>query len=262
MKRTTQLTTILLLTIATNAYSDIVRRDTVVTYSHSIGHETAKPSSHDSLPPKKPELTDAELKAVVLEEAKSLNRVLRSSTMTVLNGYKNGKPDLVVLASNEENSQPVGEVVRVDQLEEAEKRKRQMAELAQLERFKKGVVTKEELERSALRSIFPVTTALKPTRLPSRVIKLSPEQAKHVTRPIAVIGADDYSLQWFRMNIGAIRRHNAAVVVTQVNSLTDFQAIKKYAPDIEMQPVDAGLFLQNVGVSVYPIIVTNQGAIQ
>ncbi|MDF9399103.1 PFL_4695 family integrating conjugative element protein [Vibrio sp. 1180_3] len=234
----------------------------VVTVKTVVTKTKAKPLEEKELVYDRPEISEQELGVLVDQEALRLNHILRTSTMNVLRDFKSGKPSMVVLGSNPSESKPIREVIRQDELEVGENRKRELSELAQLERFKNGEISKQDLHEAALRSIFPVTTTLKPTKLPSRLIKLSPEQASRVQRPIAVIGADSYSLEWLKLNVGAIRRHRAGIVVTQVNSMTDFLAIKKYAPDIEMQPVDAKQFLQNLGVSVYPIIITQEGAIQ
>ncbi len=213
------------------------------------------------LPEKKP-ISDRQLELVIQEETKLINAAFQSSLKTVLQGYKNGEPDMVVMASDIDNSVPISQVIRQDELDTAENRKRQIEEMAQLERYRNGEVTEHEIKQQALRSIFPVTTSMKPTQLPSREIKLNAEQASHLSSPIAVIGADRYSLEWFRLNIGAIRRLQASVVVTQVDNLTDFQAIQKFAPDVMMQPVDGRMFLEALGVNVYPILITSQGAYQ
>ncbi|MGR5296845.1 PFL_4695 family integrating conjugative element protein [Vibrio mediterranei] len=241
--------------------SSLEKTRTTITRGYNPSFEETSSIISPSLPEKKP-VTDQQLDLIIEQETKHINAAFQSSLKAVLRGYKNGQPDMVVMASDMANSIPISQVVRQDELDEAENRKRQIEEIALLERYRNGEITEGEIKQQALRSIFPVTTSLKPTQLPSREIKIDRNQANHFSSPIAVIGADRYSLEWFRLNIGAIRRLKASVVVTQVDNFTDFQAIQKFAPDVMMQPVDGRMFLEAIGVNVYPILITSQGAFQ
>lgn len=211
----------------------------------------------------RPPMSDQQLEAVMKTETTRLNALFQSSMKNILiDTDKFGDPNMVVIGRDDTASLPIQAVVAVDSIVSGENRKRQLEEMVAQAKYKQGQITKEQLDNQVLRSVFPVLTTMKPTRLPSRKIVLEPEATAAITRPIAVIGSDKYSLDWFKSNLGALRRLNAAVIVTEVKSLTDFQAINTFAPDLMYQPMDASEFLKAIGVHTYPILLTNEGGIQ
>ncbi|EKO3587293.1 DUF2859 domain-containing protein [Vibrio metschnikovii] len=50
--------------------------------------------------------------------------------------------------------------------------------------------------------------------------------------------------------------------MSQIDSLVDLEVLQSLAPDLMFQPMDARDFLEVIGVSVYPILISNQGPIQ
>lgn len=229
-----------------------------------INTETQQSGSNDSLKGKydKKPISDEELGRLVDQETVKLNAVMRSTIMTVVTNAKGGQPNMTVLARDDARSVPLAEVLPVDADWEAEKRKREMEERIQIERFKNGDITREELEQQILRSVFPVRTTLQPTKLPSRTLAIDTRLASKIYEPIAVIGADQYSLAWFKANKDLLTNLRAGIIVTQVENPVDLEAIRTIAPNLHYQPLDATEFLQTVGVSVYPILITSQGALQ
>lgn len=205
---------------------------------------------------------EATLRIQVEQETVKLNALLQSTLKTMVANSKDGKFQTTVIAEDKDTSVPLVEVVGVDSEWEAEKRQREIEERLKFERFKRGEVTEEELRAQILRSVFPVKTPLKATKLPSRVIKLNSSVVRAIQEPIAVIGSDEYSLAWFKSNLEVIRKVRAGVIVTEVKSPVDFDAIRALAPDLMFQPIDASDFLRNLGVGVYPILITNEGALQ
>jgi integrating conjugative element protein (TIGR03765 family) len=228
---------------------------------HVTGGINVKDDQTDLVFDKAP-LSDKRINFLVDQETRELNTLMKSTVDSVMSRSPMGKVTLTVLASNSESSVSLTEAIGEEAEIDAERRKREMEEIQAARMMKNGQLTQEQVDRIAMQAIFPVETTLKPTRLPSRFIGIEPAMKKNITQPIVVIGADPYSLSWFKANIGEIRRLGAGVIVTQVNNLTDFQAIQKYAADLQFQPMDAKEFLQLVGVSTYPIIITNEGAIQ
>lgn len=65
-----------------------------------------------------------------------------------------------------------------------------------------------------------------------------------------------------RCNLDIFRKLGAGVIVSQIDSLVDLEVLQSLAPDLMFQPMDAGDFLEVIGVSVYPILISNQGPIQ
>lgn len=208
------------------------------------------------------QISDEALRRQVVQETAKLNVIMREATHAVVSSTKNGEPDMQVIAQDATNTRPLTDVIRVDGDWEAEKRKRELEERMQIERLRKGEIDAEEMKAQTLRSIFPVRTTLKPTRLPSRMVELPPQAASQIMQPMAVIGTDSYSLSWFKQNVDLLEEYDAGIIVTEVASLTDLQALQTYAPTLNFNPVDASTFLNTMGVSVYPILITRDGAFQ
>ncbi|MFL7013629.1 PFL_4695 family integrating conjugative element protein [Enterovibrio norvegicus] len=209
----------------------------------------------------KPVLSEMDLQLAVTEETERLNRLLQETTATILQRPK-GRANLKVLKRNVSASQPLVDIIGADAEWEAEKRRRELSERAQLDRFRKGQLTEKEMRMYSLRSVFPVKTAMQPTRLPSRKIDIPDSLAQSIHQPIAVIGSDAYSMAWFKANINTLKKFNVGIIVTEVETPTDFDAIRTFAPNLQYQPLDAKDFLQTLGVSVYPILISSEGAIQ
>lgn len=212
---------------------------------------------------RKPFGSQKEFNEAMQQETLRLNAIFQVSLKAIMSDTnEHGVPNMVLLKQDSAKSKEIRDVVAIEQYFDAENRKRQLEELAVTNKYKKGEATKEQMESQMMRSVFPIQTTMKPTKLPSRVIALPQAAEGKIARPMAVIGADRYSLNWFKANLGLIRRHNAVVIITQVNSITDLEAIRNFAPDLHYQPVDARDFLRLFGVSVYPVLVTNEGVLQ
>jgi integrating conjugative element protein (TIGR03765 family) len=253
---------IVLCLVSSTSYATNITNPTVTGTKITTGKQTQPSVDADSKYDRKP-ITDRQLEEVLIKETKRLNALFQSSIRNVVvDTDKFGDPNMVLLASDESKSKHIQEVIEIESNISGENRKRQIEEMIAQAKYKQGQITKEQLDNQVLRSVFPVQTSMKPTRLPSRTVKLSKEAIAAITRPIAIIGSDRYSLAWFKANLGAIRRLNAAVIVTEVKSLTDFQAINTFAPDLMYQPMDATEFLKLVGVGTYPILLTKEGGIQ
>lgn len=129
-------------------------------------------------------------------------------------------------------------------------------------KYLKGEVSPEQASRELFESFFPVTTTMKPSVMPSRQMMLKKGADKAITIPMAVIGTDTYSLEWLKLNIEEIRRLNAVVLVTQIETANDFVALKKFAPDVYFQPSNVDQALRPLGVTFYPVLVTRKGIFQ
>lgn len=207
-------------------------------------------------------LDDEIIRQRVREETQRLNAFTQSTLRGMTANAKKGEFDLVFLGGDESRSVAVSDIVPPDVEWEAENNRREMEEKLFIEKLKKEGAKPEEVQAQILKSIFPVKTHLKPTQLPSRVLSLPEVTLNSIATPVAVIGADPYSLEWFKSNVEVIRQLQAGVIVTQVETMTDFDVIRTLAPDLRFQPVDASIFLTNLGVNVYPILITRQGALQ
>lgn len=130
-------------------------------------------------------------------------------------------------------------------------------------KYQRGEVTIEQAQNEMFRSFFPVTTNMKPQVMPFKQMKLkNKEFAASLIQPIAIIGVDSYSIDWFKLNLEQVRRMRAVVLITQIDNADQFMALKKFAPDIEFQPVNAEQVVSEMGVNFYPVMITKKGIFQ
>lgn len=238
-------------------------RDTLINRTQSTTDADATQEEKDLLTFDRDPINDDELDFLLTRETERLGRFVSETMETMTSNAKSVTQfDLTVIAINENNSVAVSDLIAEEDALEAEISQREMQERYQVERFRRGEITEQELERVILSSIFPVKTTLKPTRLPSRHVVIDEAIAQQIHKPLAIIGTDRYSMEWFNSNLDVFRKLGAGVIVTQIDSLVDLEALQSLAPDLMFQPMDARDFLETIGVSVYPILISNQGAIQ
>jgi len=150
----------------------------------------------------------------------------------------------------------LSEYINIDELEEKKKNKK----IA--ERYINREITKQELENEMLKMVFPVKSKLKPTRMPSARMELSPEAKLAVTTPVVFMGMDEYSLKWFQLNMEELKKFNPPIFITQVDSIVDLQQLKRIAPSFSYIPVQGDQALKTYGVTFYPVLITKQGIFQ
>lgn len=168
----------------------------------------------------------------------------------------------VVIFDNAKETVVISELVPEDAEDNAEYIAEKTRNDKIVEKFRTGAITPEEYQRQMIDEMFPITSSLKPQRVMVRHQLIKPELAKTISTPVVVIGSDEYSLEWFKANLGEIRRLHAFVLVTQVKNMNDYAMIRDYARDVQMQPSSADGFLKELGLSYYPVLVTQDGAFQ
>lgn len=167
-----------------------------------------------------------------------------------------------VIFSKTGGSVPLADLIPEDTAENAEYIAEKTRNDQIVESFKTGQITSEQYKEQMIREMFPVKSNLRPQKVMVRHQVISEAAASTISIPVAVIGSDEYSLSWFKANLGEIRRLNAFVLVTEVKTIQDYSMIQGYASDVKMQPSTADGFLRGLGISYYPILITPQGAFQ
>ncbi|WP_158587186.1 PFL_4695 family integrating conjugative element protein [Motilimonas pumila] len=109
-------------------------------------------------------------------------------------------------------------------------------------------------------SYFPYqSTSLKVGILPNRVY---PKPLPHLQYPVAIIGSDLFSLNWLTLNAKELSRVGAAVVVAQADTYHNIQYIQQQLPHALVVPAKADFLATEFGLTVYPVLLTQQGAYQ
>lgn len=191
-----------------------------------------------------------------------LHSLLHLHTQAKVEKYLAGETEPNIIAIDQNNSVSLDQVINYEDYFDLVEMEQTKHHRERAERAIRGEISKDELVGDMLSMMFPVTTEMRVARMPSSVQVINPQFRDAVTSPMVVIGADEYSLSWFRTNIDEITRFNAVVLVTQVNNIIDFQAIQQFAPHLVFQPVAADDLLRSVGVDMYPVLITREGIYQ
>lgn len=99
--------------------------------------------------------------------------------------------------------------------------------------------------------------------LPIRSPSLRPGQVepRAVSLPgitaLFLIGDDSRSHAWLQQRLPDLRRFGAAGLVVNVESAAALQALRKRAPGLTMSPVAGDDLAQRLGLSHYPLLITD-----
>lgn len=203
----------------------------------------------------------ASSRTITETDTEKFSQELQIVAKEVIDNRQSGKKPVVIF-DNAKGSIPITDVIPQEADEDAENIAAKKRNDQIVENFKSGAITPEQYQQQIIDELFPVRSKLKPQKVMVRHQVISAEAARTITTPVAVIGSDEYSLNWYKANLGEIRRLNAFVLVTQVANMQDYMVIRNYAKDVMMQPSTADGFLHGLGISYYPVLVTPQGAFQ
>lgn len=80
--------------------------------------------------------------------------------------------------------------------------------------------------------------------------------------PLFIFGDDKYSLQWLSLNKDFFKKMGAVGLMTKVDSLESYIAIRKQYPDLTIYPTNADFITTEFSINVYPVLITPKGIIQ
>lgn len=99
--------------------------------------------------------------------------------------------------------------------------------------------------------------------MPASRMELSKDAKEAIPGTMIFIGMDEFSIEWFEMNLDEIRRFNpVGVFITQIDSVVDLRQLKRIAPDMNFIPTQSDEALKRFGVEFYPVMVTPEGIFQ
>lgn len=191
-----------------------------------------------------------------------LNAPIPSTVEGVYRHKVKNEPLTVVVGSNEENTEAISEVINLSDYYDTEAEDRQEQAREATGKYLRHEVTKAELEKEFEEMVFPVVTKMKPTRMPASRMELKPEAKDAVTTPMVYIGMDEYSLNWFKMNLDTFNQWKPVIFLTQIDSIVDLRQVQRLAPELTFVPVESEQALQQFGVDFYPVMITPEGIFQ
>ncbi|WP_024910508.1 PFL_4695 family integrating conjugative element protein [Chania multitudinisentens] len=101
---------------------------------------------------------------------------------------------------------------------------------------------------------LPVTTPeLTPGKVVARTLSLPG------MRPMFLIGDDDLSRRWLSLRRDTLVQLNAVGLVVNVASEVAFNDLKKQADGMELLPVSGSDLAKRLGLSHYPVLLTEKG---
>ena len=109
-------------------------------------------------------------------------------------------------------------------------------------------------------TVFPVRS---PRGAPGR-LEPNPQQARLKGGPgrmIVVIGDDPESIAWLRARASELQAARAGVLVAQVESQARFAALRALAEGLPFVPASADALLKQLGLSVWPLLISAEGEV-
>ncbi|EKN3347119.1 integrating conjugative element protein [Yersinia ruckeri] len=103
-------------------------------------------------------------------------------------------------------------------------------------------------------TVLPISTPeLTPGKVEARALTLPG------MRPMFLIGDDDLSRRWLSLRRDALVQLNAVGLVVNVASEGAFNDLKKHADGLELLPVSGSDLAKRLGLSHYPVLLTEKG---
>jgi integrating conjugative element protein (TIGR03765 family) len=105
-----------------------------------------------------------------------------------------------------------------------------------------------------LERLLPIQS---PGLTPGRVEPRSVEQ--RFARPFFLIGADSLSRQWLKARRAELRRIGAIGMLVQAETVGDLRLVAELADGLPILPAPASDIATALGLSHYPVLISNQG---
>lgn len=105
-----------------------------------------------------------------------------------------------------------------------------------------------------LERLLPIQS---PGLTPGRAEPRSVEQ--RFARPFFLIGADSLSRQWLKARRAELRRIGAVGMLVQAETVDDLRLIAELADGLPILPAPASDIATALGLSHYPVLISNQG---
>lgn len=168
---------------------------------------------------------------------------------------------LTELPTGQLKKQTLLEAMGQDRITEAQgvirsERMSEIAKKAELEKHVKG--DKQQLMSDALAAIFPVVTPSMKPKNGMTYTKLA-KPLEGMTSSLAIIGSDQYSMQWLDANIKRFKRENVTVMLVNVHSDEQYANILERAQGLYVIPVSGQQIHDDTGLNYYPAYLTNLG---
>ncbi|WP_249032664.1 integrating conjugative element protein [Tenebrionicola larvae] len=101
---------------------------------------------------------------------------------------------------------------------------------------------------------LPVSTPeMTPGSVVARTLKLPG------MRPLFLVGDDELSRRWLSLRRDALIQLNATGLVINVASVQAFRELQNHAPGLELIPVSGSDLAKRLGLSHYPLLLTEKG---
>ena len=172
-------------------------------------------------------------------------------------------PQETTVIHNSGNVTPISEYLNDEQLLNFKSPAKDLPSVAEIEKALHTVRTQHPIPSDSselLAKLFPII----PTQLQARklVSKYQQVQIDYLKSPIFIIGADEYSLSWFRVNKKELQRVGAIGVLAQANTLEDYLAIQEICRPLEVLPSGIDAIAEQFNIPAYPILITSNGFYQ
>ncbi|TVP93577.1 MAG: integrating conjugative element protein [Thioalkalivibrio sp.] len=111
-----------------------------------------------------------------------------------------------------------------------------------------------------LRHGLPVTSpGLQPGRLTRDASRAVRERLRSLSRPLCVVGADPWSLQWLHTHGATLRELGTVCLAVEVPDERAWEELVSAAAGLPIVPVPGADLAETFGLRVYPVLITRDG---
>lgn len=103
--------------------------------------------------------------------------------------------------------------------------------------------------------LFPITT---PSMTPG-IVDATSKSLPYLKRPLFLIGSDELSRQWLQQQREHLLQLNAVGLLIEVNDKPTAEAIQKLGNGLPIIPSSAESFAPQLGLTHYPVLVSQHG---
>lgn len=185
------------------------------------------------------------------------------ATSLDLVAFENIQP-AITIGSRLANTHPISKYVSEDNFVNVQQEVAKIDLVEAQEALQQGLVDEQVVKDAYERHVFPVRPkVLKAGEAPSRHVKLTEDAGRALSGgSFVVVGTDEFSKEWLRLNINTIRSQAKIMILTAVESRQELTAFAKEFNGFMIQPVNADGMAKELGISYYPVLVTPLGAFQ
>lgn len=117
-----------------------------------------------------------------------------------------------------------------------------------------------QVEKDMMKIIFPVHSTSMSLNKKKNNKYFKTNLPKYIS--IAVIGNDEYSLDWLKGHMNDIERTHASIMIVEIENISEFEKIQAINPSLSFVPIEGFPLTKEFNLTTYPALITSEGIFQ